>query len=160
LSLLVNAATHFETDRGSFDAAAWERIFAVNLRAPWQLGEAFAAALPAQAEGAIVNILDRRLWQQAPGARLYELTQAALAAASETMARAYAPRIRVNGVGPPRAVASGMGIDAGREDMPLALASAPDAIARAVVYLASANNVTGQVIAIEPGENFPRAGAP
>ena len=120
----------------------------------------FAAALPADAHGAIVNLVDRRLWQNEPAARTYELSQAALWCATETLARAYAPRVRVNAVGPPKAVASGMAAGAGRRDMPLAGSAAPDTIAKAVLYLATAAAVTGQMIAIDPGENFPRAGAP
>lgn len=150
VSLLVNAATHIGTDCSSFDALFWAAHFAVNLRAPCQLADRFAAAVPAGAHGAIVNLVDRRLWQNVPGARTYELSQSALWAATETLARAYAPRVRVNAVGPPKAIASTMAAGAGRRGMPLANSAAPDTIAKAVLYLASAANVTGQMIAIEP----------
>jgi short-subunit dehydrogenase len=160
VTLLVNAATQFGTDRSTFDAPAWTDHFAVNLRAPCQLADGFAAALPAGACGAIVNLVDRRLWQNEPAARTYELSQAALWCATETLARAYAPHVRVNAVGPAKAIASHGAAGTGRRGMPLAGAAAPETIAKAVAYLAAAANITGQMIAIDPGENFPGGGAP
>jgi NAD(P)-dependent dehydrogenase (short-subunit alcohol dehydrogenase family) len=160
VTLLVNAATHFDVECGGFDTRSWADHFAVNLRAPCQLAYAFAAALPAAARGAIVNLVDRRLWQTEPAARTYELSQAALWSATETLARTYAPQVRVNAVGPPKAVASGTPAGAGRRGMPLTDSAAPEAIAKAVLYLATAVNVTGQMIAIDPGGNLLLTGAP
>lgn len=151
VTLLVNAATLFAFDHGFFNAPSWAALFAVNLRAPCQLADRFAAAMPPGAQGAIVNLVDRRLWQDVPGTCTYELSQAALGAATATLARTHAPHIRVNAVGPPRAVASAMVATGGR-DMPLAGPGAPAAIAKAVDYLARAASLTGQTIAIDPDE--------
>jgi NAD(P)-dependent dehydrogenase (short-subunit alcohol dehydrogenase family) len=159
VTLLVNAATQFGADRGSFDALAWTSHFAVNLRAPCQLADAFAAALPPGSGGAIVNLVDRRLWQNAPAARTYELSQAALWSATETLARAYAPAVRVNAVGPAKAIAAHGAAGSRRRGMPLAGAAAALTIAKAVAYLATAANITGQMIAVDPEENFAAAGA-
>jgi NAD(P)-dependent dehydrogenase (short-subunit alcohol dehydrogenase family) len=148
VTLLVNAATAFEVEKESFNEASWARLFGVNVQAPWQLARCFAAALPPQANGAIVNIADRRLWPRDPCASTYELSQAALCSATETMARAYAPRVRVNAVGPGKTIASGISVGATQTEMPLTNPSAADAIARAVLYLATAGNITGQVIAV------------
>src|SRR5207253_7139480 len=58
LTLLVNNAATFEPDAiGALDVKRFDRQFAVNLRAPLFLAEAFAAQAPNSANGSIVNIL-------------------------------------------------------------------------------------------------------
>ena len=48
VSLLVNSASLFQPDTlQSLDAGLWERHFAINLRAPVWLAQAFAAQAPA-----------------------------------------------------------------------------------------------------------------
>ena len=71
-----------------------------NLRAPFVLMQAMAAALPADRTGNIVNILDERVWNLTQHFVSYTLTKAGLWTLTQTMALALAPRIRVNGVGP------------------------------------------------------------
>ncbi len=62
LTLLVNCASLFEDDRiSSLTAAGWDAAMAANLRAPVLLAQAFANALPADAGGLIVNIIDQRV---------------------------------------------------------------------------------------------------
>ena len=73
---------------------------AANLRAPVLLAQAFAAALPAGAEGLIVNIIDQRVLRPTPQFFSYAVSKAALWAATQMMAQALAPRIRVNGIAP------------------------------------------------------------
>src|SRR6185437_11875635 len=70
LSLLVNNAAMFEPDAiGALDAVRFDRQFAVNLRAPLFLSEAFAAQaqnLPQELSASIVNILDQRVFKLTP----------------------------------------------------------------------------------------------
>ena len=159
LTLLVNNASIFEDDRAdAFDAALWERHFAVNLRAPAQLSADFAAALPAPMDGAIVNIVDQRVWRLNPGFFSYTLSKSALWTATQTMAQAFAPRIRVNAVGPGPTLAnhlqdtSAFAREAGA--VPLARGAEPADIADAVAYLAAAHAVTGQMIAVDGGQHL------
>src|SRR3954452_2635933 len=57
LTLLVNNAATFEPDAiGSLDPKRFDRQFAVNLRAPLFLSEAFAVQAPRSANASIVNI--------------------------------------------------------------------------------------------------------
>ncbi len=101
LTLLVNNAAEFEPDEiGHLDRARFDRHFAVNLRAPIFLAEAFAAQAPAGTDAAIVNLLDQRVYKPTPRFLSYGLTKSALHAATTTLAQALAPQIRVNAVAP------------------------------------------------------------
>jgi NAD(P)-dependent dehydrogenase (short-subunit alcohol dehydrogenase family) len=158
VTLLVNNASHFALDAiEDFDAARFDTMNAVNLRAPLQLSRAFAAALPDDRTGAIVNIVDQRVWRLNPRYFTYTLTKAALWTATQTMAQAFAPRIRVNAVGPGPTLANPVEGEAGmaREAaaIPLARAVEPGEIADAVLYLARARSVTGQMIAVDGGQH-------
>jgi NAD(P)-dependent dehydrogenase (short-subunit alcohol dehydrogenase family) len=74
------------------------------------------------------------------------------------MAQAFAPRIRVNAVGPGPVLPNGPQGEAGFQKevagLPLQRAATPDDIADAVLYLASARNVTGQMIAVDSGQHL------
>ena len=101
LTRLVNNASIFEPDTAAdFSAEGFDRNMAVNLRAPLLLAQAFVAALPAGAAGSIVNLVDQRVLRPDPHYFSYSISKAGLWAATKTMAQAYAPRVRVNAVGP------------------------------------------------------------
>src|SRR5204863_2638544 len=101
IGVLVNNASIFENDTvASARRAGWDAHMAVNLRAPFVLTQAFAALLPADAGGAVINLLDERVWNLTPYFVSYTVTKDALWTLTRTMALALAPRIRVNGIGP------------------------------------------------------------
>jgi NAD(P)-dependent dehydrogenase (short-subunit alcohol dehydrogenase family) len=101
LDLLINNASAFHSDSAeTFDAAAFEAHFAVHVRAPSILAAGFAAQLPADVPGLIVNMIDQRVWALNPRFYSYTLSKSALWTATQTMAQSFAPRIRVNGIGP------------------------------------------------------------
>jgi NAD(P)-dependent dehydrogenase (short-subunit alcohol dehydrogenase family) len=160
LTLLVNNAAIFEADdAASFDIERWEKHFSVNLRAPLVLSRDFAGQLPDGTEGAIVNIIDQRALRPTPQFFTYSLSKSALWAATLTMAQAFAPQgIRVNAVGPGRVSPNFHQGEAGfaREvrGLPLARSISPDDVAAAVLYLAAARNVTGQMIAVDAGQHL------
>ena len=131
---------------------------AVNLRAPVQLSSAFVAALPAGREGCVVNIVDQRVWRLNPRFFSYTLSKSALWTATQTMAQAFAPRVRVNAVGPGPTLANNMdgaeGFAREAAAVPLGRAVEPGEIADAVLYLARARGVTGQMIAVDGGQHL------
>ena len=87
IELLVNNAAIFETDSiADLDLVLWRRQFAINLEAPVFLAGAFAAALPADREGSIVNIIDQRVLRLTPQYLSYTLTKSALWTATRTLA--------------------------------------------------------------------------
>jgi NAD(P)-dependent dehydrogenase (short-subunit alcohol dehydrogenase family) len=159
LTLLVNNASEFEPDEvETLTQERWDRHFAVNLRAPAFLARDFAHQLPADGEGCIVNIVDQRVWKLTPQFFSYTLTKAALFSATQTMAQALAPRIRVNAIGPGPTLSN---VRQGDEDFAkqsgavlLGHGGTPDEIADAVLYLARARSVTGQMIAVDGGQHL------
>jgi NAD(P)-dependent dehydrogenase (short-subunit alcohol dehydrogenase family) len=157
LTLLVNNAAMFEPDAiGTLDAARFDRQFAVNLRAPLFLGEAFAAQAPEGA--AIINILDQRVFKLTPQFVSYTLAKSALHSATRMLAQALAPNVRVNAVAPGPTMPSARQ-DAGdfaRQAAAVPLGHGPTAeeIAAAVVYLASARSVTGTTLIVDGGQHL------
>ncbi len=159
VTLLVNNASLFEPDGAdNFNAARFDRFMAANLRAPLQLSCAFAAALPTGVVGCIVNILDQRVWRLNPRYFSYTLSKSALWTATQTMAQTFAPRIRVNAVGPGPTLANSVdgaeGFAREAAAVPLGRAVEPAEIADAVIYLARARGVTGQMIAVDGGQHL------
>lgn len=159
LTLLVNNASIFEIDSAEdFALDLYERHMAINLRAPLLLARDFSAALPAQAQGAIVNIIDQRVWRLTPRYFSYTLAKSALWTATRTMAQSFAPRIRVNAVGPgpvfPNAALGDREFEMEARGVPLGHAADVSGVADAVVYLCRAKSVTGQMIAVDSGQHL------
>lgn len=156
---LVNCAAIFEHDLATdFTPAAFERHMRINAMAPALLAQTFAAALPADARGAIVNFLDFKLAQPYPDHFTYTLSKYALAGATEMLACALAPRIRVNAVAPGYALPSPGQAPADFERLhaqtPLERGATPDDIAAATLFLLEAEAVTGQTIYVDAGLRF------
>ena len=159
LDLLVNNAAIFEGDSvEDLDLARWRRQFAINLEAPVFLAAAFARALAPDAEGCIVNVIDQRVLRLTPQNLSYTLAKSALWTATQTLAQALAPRIRVNAVGPGPTYPSLRQGEAGlRHEARGALLGRSVAgaeIADAVVFLAQSRNVTGQLICVDAGQHL------
>lgn len=159
VTLLVNNASLFLEDRfETFDAADLDAHMATNVRAPTVLAQAMAAALPADRAGLVVNILDQRVWRPNPQFFGYSLSKAALWHATQTMAQALAPRIRVNAIGPGPTFGSVHQAPGEFEreaaGTPLARVVTPEDIAGALRYLIDAPSVTGQMIAVDSGQHL------
>jgi len=159
LTLLVNCASVFENDSAeTLDLAGYEAAMAVNLRAPLILAKTMATALSAEDKGLIVNITDQRVWRLTPKYFSYTLSKAALWTATQTLAQALAPRIRVNAIGPGPTLASPhqspSAFASQAAAVPLAHGPTPDDIAGALAYLIDAPSVTGQMIAVDGGQHL------
>lgn len=159
LTLLVNNASVFQDDRiQSLTRESWDRHMEANLFAPVALTQAFAAALPADAQGLVVNILDQRVWRPNPQFFSYTLSKLALWDATRTLAQALAPAIRVNAIGPgptlPSIHQAPGDFEAEAAATPLGHSVSPDEIAAALRYLIDARSVTGQMIAVDAGQHL------
>jgi NAD(P)-dependent dehydrogenase (short-subunit alcohol dehydrogenase family) len=159
VTLLVNNASVFGDDRlGELDVATWNRTFSINLRAPVMLAQDMALHLPDGMNGSIVNIIDQKVQKLNPQFFTYTLTKSALWTATQTLAQALAPRIRVNAVSPgpvlPNEHDGEAGFLAESALTPLGEAVDPEDIAEAVAYLASARSITGQMISVDAGQHI------
>jgi NAD(P)-dependent dehydrogenase (short-subunit alcohol dehydrogenase family) len=159
VTLLVNCASVFEQDAfADMNRASWDLHMETNLRAPLVLSQAFARRLPADREGLIVNILDQRVWRPEPDFFSYTLSKTALWGATQMLARALAPRIRVNAVGPGPTLRSIHQDDADFEaevqETVMKRSVPPAEVAAALRYLIDATAVTGQMIAVDSGQHL------
>jgi NAD(P)-dependent dehydrogenase (short-subunit alcohol dehydrogenase family) len=161
VTLLVNNASVFDQDAFSdMNRASWDAHLETNLRAPLVLAQAFARRLPEGREGLIVNILDQRVLGVSADFFSYSLSKAALWDATRMLARALAPRIRVNGIGPGPTLRSthqqDADFDAEARATPLGHSVTPVEIGAALRYLIDARSVTGQMVAVDAGQHLGR----
>jgi NAD(P)-dependent dehydrogenase (short-subunit alcohol dehydrogenase family) len=159
VSLLVNNASVFEDDAAdALDETVFDRHFALHVKAPSFLAQDFAAQLPDGDEGLIVNIIDERVWKLTPRFYSYTLSKAALWTATRTMAQTFAPRIRVNAIGPGPTLPNSRQSegDFQRQSAGLLLGKGPDLaeFGATIRYLWGAKSVTGQMIALDGGQHL------
>jgi NAD(P)-dependent dehydrogenase (short-subunit alcohol dehydrogenase family) len=165
LGVLINNASRFERDEwADVTRATWDRHIEPNLRAPFVLTQAFARALPENAQGVVINMLDQRVWSLTPHFVSYTVSKAALWALTQTMALALAPRIRVNAIGPGPALPSLRQTPEqfARQSVstPLHHGTSPDEVARAMLAILSLPAMTGQMIALDGGQHLQWAPTP
>lgn len=159
LTAIVNNASIFERDDWqTASRGSWERHMAVNLRAPFVLAQNFARQVPADARGAIINIIDQRVLKPTPQFLSYSVSKAALYWLNTTLAQALAPRIRVNAVAPGPTMINARQSEAHfrkqREATVLGTGAEPQDVCNAVRYLLEAAAVTGQMIAVDGGQHL------
>lgn len=156
---LINNASRFERDDiASVSPESFGPHMRTNCLAPMLLTQAFARQLPEGVSGAVINLLDQRVWKPVPDFLSYGVSKAALWWLTRTLAQALAPAIRVNAVGPSPVFQS---IHQSRDQfarqasaVPLARAASPEEIWQAVRYLLEAPSVTGQMIAVDGGQHL------
>jgi len=160
LDLLVNnASTFYATALGAIEAAQWEELIGANLRAPLFLAQTAAPHLAA-VRGAIVNIVDIHAERPLKGYVVYSVAKAGLAALTRALALELAPQVRVNAVAPGAIAWPEDGQFDARErerivaTTPLGRIGAPEDIAQAVHYLATAPFVTGHMLAVDGGRSL------
>jgi NAD(P)-dependent dehydrogenase (short-subunit alcohol dehydrogenase family) len=159
LGCLINNASVFEPDDvETADRVSWDRHLEPNLRAPLVLTQAFARALPEAAGGAVINLLDQRVWNPTPYFLSYTLSKSGLWTLTRTLALALAPRIRVNGIGPgpalPSTRQSAEQFERQCATMPLGRGTSPEEIWAAVRFILAAKAMTGQMIALDGGQHL------
>jgi NAD(P)-dependent dehydrogenase (short-subunit alcohol dehydrogenase family) len=160
---LVNNASTFAFDALPLtDFALLDQHMRVNFGAPVALASALAAQHDLES-GAVVNLLDQKIANLNPDFFTYTCSKAALAAATEMMARALAPQVRVNAVSPGLTLPS---LDQSAEEFAehsrqnlLQLPVALDDVAATVEHLLVSRSITGQNVFVDCGQRFlPRDG--
>jgi len=159
VNLLVNNASLFHDDTATtFDPAAFDAHFAVHVRAPSLLAAAFVQHLPEGESGLIVNMIDQRVWALNPRFYSYTLSKAALWTATQTMAQAFAPRVRVNAIGPGPTFqgARQTPVDFQAQLDGLIMKAGPklEEFGRTIRFLFDTPSITGQMIALDGGQHL------
>ena len=163
---VVNSASLFEHDNAqTFGFAALEKHLRSNTAAPVLLAQALhqhvderVAAGEAGAQGAVVNLLDQKLWNQNPDFLSYTLSKAALEAAGTMLALALAPRVRVVGVAPGLTLTSHMLSDDKFAQLhalsPLGRSSTAEDVAATVKFALENRSVTGTTLLVDGGQHL------
>ncbi len=159
VGLLVNSASIFEDDSAAEpDFALWDKHFAIHVKAPTLLAAKLAAGLPTESEGLVVNIIDQRVWRLTPRYFSYTLSKSALWTATQTLAQALAPNVRVNAIGPGPALQSARqdksDFDAQLDGLIMKRGPELAEFGRTIRYLREARSVTGQMIALDGGQHL------
>jgi len=159
VSLLVNNASVFENDTAlTADRSLWDLNMEVNLRAPFVLCQELLNRLPDGVQGNIVNIVDQRVLNLTPFFTSYTISKVGLWTLTQTLAQAWAPRVRVNAIGPGPVLPSPRQTDAQFESqyraMPLARAVDLSEISNAVRFILASPSMTGQIIVLDAGQHL------
>jgi NAD(P)-dependent dehydrogenase (short-subunit alcohol dehydrogenase family) len=168
ISMLVNNASIFEHD--SFDdatRASWDRHIESNLRAPFVLTQAFSKQSPSPildkknepiSQALVLNMIDQRVKKLTPDFASYTIAKMGLWAMTQTAARALAPNIRVNAIGPgPTLIGARQKeyhFDGQRKNTVLERGANPEDITSAVGYFIDARSVTGQLLCVDGGQHL------
>ena len=154
LDVLVNSAAFMH--RGSIDSfplEGWDASLDLNLRAPFLLAQECAKKMTEG--GLIVNISDvgaQKSWSRFPA---YTVSKAALESLTKILARALAPKIRVNAIAPGFVLQSDIVSPEEWERLigriPLKRPARTDEITSALEFLIQNQYVTGQTIVVDGG---------
>lgn len=147
VDILVNNAAVFGRD-GQMDLA---ELQAVNVAAPQHLARMLADQ---PTGGCVVQMLDCRIaWPATGEFQTYTATKREVADSVVSLARAWAPRVRVNGVAPgPVLVPEGVREAAG--ELPLGRRPTVEDVAQAVVFLCKSQSITGQILFVDGGQHL------
>ena len=159
LGVLVNNAAMFDRDEAlTVTRQSWDAHLETNLRAPFVLAQGFARQLPADREGAVVNMVDQRVWNLTPHFVSYTVSKAGLWALTQSLALAFAPRIRVNAIGPgpamPSPRQSQAQFDRQVASVPLQRGPSAGEIAGTLRFILATPSLTGQMIALDGGQHL------
>ena len=146
------------TDLDALTTEIWDRIFATNVRGPFQLARAVAPHMRAQGGGRVVNIASVAGVKPTGSSIAYASSKAALIHLTRCLAVALAPTITVNCVAPGLVEGTRMAarippevVERVRRDAVLQRTADGRDIADQVVAFCRADSVTGQTVVIDAG---------
>ncbi|MBP7242659.1 MAG: SDR family oxidoreductase [Amaricoccus sp.] len=168
LDVLVNNASIFEHDTiATATRESWRRHLGSNLRAPFQLIQAFAAQAPRAgrdaagepvARAVVVNMIDQRVLKLTPEFATYTIAKSALWALTRTAAQGLAPDVRVNAIGPGPTLRAERQTPAHfahqRAATVLGRGASEAEICAALRFLLDAPGVTGQLVCVDGGQHL------
>lgn len=159
VQILVNSAAVFPEDEfGDITRRGWEATLQVNLTGPVLLTQAFAAALPEDLPGTVVNVTDWRSARPYGDHFSYTVSKGALDTFTLAAAEALAPRIRVNAVAL-GAILPPPGKDADylkelAQQIPVQHVGGTEPVVEGVMFLVRNDFVTGEIVRIDGGAHL------
>ena len=169
LHCLVNSASIFEYDRANsvnpLSQKSLQAHMQVNLAAPILLSQLMfeyqkskATKKDGESLPSVIQLLDQKLINLNPDYLSYTLSKAALSTSVQMLALDFAPFLRVVGLAPGISLPSGdqtnEGFTSAHQMTPLGKSSTPLDVAKAAVFLADANAITGSTLYVDGGQHL------
>ncbi|MEY8144635.1 SDR family oxidoreductase [Falsihalocynthiibacter sp. CO-5D18] len=156
IGVLINNASVFEwDDLSSATAESFTRHMDIHVKTPLILCQHFAKRLSESAGGIIVNLIDSRVLNPTPRHLTYTLSKTGLWALTQALAQEFAPRIRVNAIGPgpilPQVGQTEEEFRARCACLPLQRPATLSEVCASVRFLIAQRGITGQMIALDGG---------
>jgi len=157
LDVLVNSAANFLPGSViSTTEEVWDASLDTNVKAPFFVAQA-AAPMLRRSKGAIVNFADTGGLLGWPGFIGHSVAKAGVINLTKILARALAPEVRVNAIAPGTITMPGDPPEWEAEFVklaPLKKTGRPADIADAVLYLATAEFLTGHTLVLDGGRTL------
>ena len=155
---LVNNASLFENDKlENFSLDSWSKHLRTNLRAPALLTKEFAKNVKGKNNN-IINIIDQRVFKLTPYFFSYTLSKTGLYTLTKTSAMSLAPNIRVDAIAPGPTIKNQRQSEKHFKKQylatPLKRQVGVEQICNAVDFFIKNISITGQVLAIDSGQNL------
>jgi NAD(P)-dependent dehydrogenase (short-subunit alcohol dehydrogenase family) len=155
---LINNASLFENDSlKNFTSKSWDAHLNINLKAPAYLSKEFAKNTKGKNNN-IINIIDQRVFKLTPSFTSYTLSKTGLYTLTKTSAMSLAPNIRVNGIAPGPTIKNKRQSDKHFKKQylstPLKQQVNIKDICSAVDFFIKNRSITGQVLAVDSGQNL------
>ena len=154
LDLLVNSAANFLPGSViSTTEEIWNASLDTNVKAPFFCAQA-AAPMLRRSKGCIINFADTGGLLGWPGFIPHSIAKAGMVMLTKCLAKALAPDVRVNAIAPGTITMPGDPPEWEQEFVqlaPLKKTGKPSDIADAVIYLATAEFVTGHTLVVDGG---------
>ena len=161
IDCLINNAALFEKDDiSNFTAKSWNDHFNINLLAPTILTKQFAKQASKKTVSNIINIIDQRIFNLTPFFMSYTISKSGLQTLTKTMAMRLAPNIKVNAIAPGPTIKSKRQTDRHFKNQVkstlLKKSLRLEDICDTVEFLINNNSITGQIVAVDSGQNLTR----
>jgi len=161
IDCLINNAALFEKDDiSNFTTKSWNDHFNINLLAPAILTKQFAKQASKKTVSNIINIIDQRIFNLTPFFMSYTISKSGLQTLTQTMAMRLGPNIKVNAIAPGPTIKSKRQTDRHfRNQVKSTLLKKTvrlEDICDTVEFLINNNSITGQIVAVDSGQNLSR----
>ncbi|HIF39057.1 MAG TPA: SDR family oxidoreductase [Gemmatimonadetes bacterium] len=158
LDLLVNnAANFYSTSLLDTTCDEWDKVMAVNLRAPHLLVKEFANMLT-ESCGSVINIADHLGLSPRTSYAHHSVAKAGLIHLTRIQAMTLAPDVRVNAIAPglvlPPEDMDREKYDAEVANTLLKRTGTLEDVTQAIMFLVNAPNITGQTLVVDGGSTL------
>ena len=159
IDCLINNAALFEKDDiSNFTIKSWNNHLNINLLAPTILTKQFAKQTAKKTVSNIINIIDQRIFKLTPSFMSYTISKTGLQTLTKTMSIRLGPNIKVNGIAPGPTIKSKRQTKKHfRNQVNSTLLKQSvrlEDICDTVEFFVNNSSITGQIIAVDSGQNL------